>query len=353
LQALEQLTTCFKGAPSPDCDWARVIALANRGLITAQLAAALEPVSQTLPRAVWGFLDEVRRRAQERDHRMRVQLGAALSALNGVGLEPILLKGAALWATFPNEASDRIMSDLDLLIEPADIQLAVDALQQAGFMLMRRRHGRSFHVLAELGRAQDPGMIDLHQRPPGPPGITGALDLAPRCARHLIAGGAALAPDPAAQLLLIVLHDQLHDGDYWRGGFDLRHALDIARLAPGLTQADRDWLHQACLTDFVRKAAQAQLLAARSLFGGSYPVENPDRAAKVVARWRLQAQLPALRGVLAAGALVADWRALARHRRTVIDDWAQGAVEPEESAASPFQRLGRLADILRPRAGKI
>ena len=38
-------------------------------------------------------------------------------------------------------------------------------------------------------------------------------------------------PSPAALAALFVLHDQLQEGDYWRGRIDLRHLVDLAALA--------------------------------------------------------------------------------------------------------------------------
>ena len=54
--------------------------------------------------------------------------------------------------------------------------------------------------------------------------------IAPLCRRTKIDGGMLFLPDPTATLLLYILHDQLHDGDYWRGLIDARHLLDVPRL---------------------------------------------------------------------------------------------------------------------------
>ena len=46
----------------------------------------------------------------------------ALRALNAVGVVPVLLKGIALSASRPGLELDRILTDIDLLIRPADVR---------------------------------------------------------------------------------------------------------------------------------------------------------------------------------------------------------------------------------------
>lgn len=350
---LEQLAACLRGRPPIDCDWIALLDLANRGFVTPQLAAALEARAESLPEDLWGFLADVRLRNRERDRRLRQQLADVLAALNSAGIEPTLLKGAALWATFPDQFADRMMSDLDVLVRPQEIGAALDALSGAGFGLLRRYDGPSAHVIAEFARPQDPGLIDLHQRPPGPPGLADAPDLNARRSSVTIAGGAAWVPDAAAQILYLILHDQFHDGDYWRGGFDLRHAADIARLAPGLTAGDWAWLQAACQTRLVRAAMNAQLLAAQDMFGGDFVVRPGTRATRTVARWRLQSRRPALRRVLAALALAAEWRDVADHE--VIERRERERVlGPSGTKRMALRwRVHHFLRVLAPRAGKI
>ena len=80
-------------------------------------------------------------------------------------------------------------------------------------------------------RPDDVGLIDLHQRPPGPPGLAEIDNLTAYCTPVSVDGLRAIRPLSAVQIFFLVLHDQLHDGDYWRGGFDLRHLVDIASLS--------------------------------------------------------------------------------------------------------------------------
>lgn len=352
---LDQLCACLHGAPPKDCDWTAVLTLANQSLVTPGLAAALKPQRDLAPAYVWTFLEEVQRRNRERNRRLWAQLADAVGALNDAGVEPVLLKGAALWASSPpRQPFDRLMSDIDLMVAPDEVEGAIGALRLAGFDLAKRYDGPSVHVVAELGRPQDVGYLDLHQRAPGPPGMAESPELAARRRTVAVAGGRVQVPDAASQVLQLVLHDQFHDGDYWRGGFDLRHLMDLARLAPLLTAADRLWLKQACGSSLVRAALEAELHAADRLIGGLAAGEHPSaRARWTYRRWRLQQAYPMARLPLALMTLALEapdvWAhqlANRKGRRRVLGEAAAGGFDAGE-------RLDRWRRIATVASGKI
>src|SRR5262245_35089816 len=187
---------CLQGQIPPRADWMAILDLANRSLATAQLCAAMMSSNSAaaLPEDLRIFLLEVQGRNRERNRRLMVQLRDALRALNSAGIEPVLLKGIALWASRPRVEFDRILTDIDLLISPADVENAVDALQGAGFGLTSRYRGSDVHVVAELWRPNDVGLIDLHQRPPGPPGLAEIENLKAHCIPIALDGLRALRP---------------------------------------------------------------------------------------------------------------------------------------------------------------
>src|SRR5262245_2711813 len=133
--ALAQLSMCLQGQVPPQADWMAMLDLANRSLATAQLCAALMASGNAhlIPDDVRVFLVEVQSRNRERNRRLIGQLRDALRALNAVGIEPVLLKGIALWASMPESAFDRILADLDLLVRSEDVDRAIGALKDAGF----------------------------------------------------------------------------------------------------------------------------------------------------------------------------------------------------------------------------
>jgi hypothetical protein len=354
-RTLRELAACLRGAPPKDCDWAAVLALANQSLVTPGLAAPLQAHSHRVPPQVWTFLEDVRRRNRERNRRLLLQLKDATEALNGAGIQPILLKGAALMVACPRgDAFDRLLSDLDLMVLPAQADDALAALTAAGFATVNRQNGPAVHTVAELGRPQDVGYLDLHQRAPGPPGIADTAQLTARLRVVRIDGGIVQIPDTASQVLHLVLHDQFHDGDYWRGGFDLRHLMDLERLGAALTSDDWRWLHGACQTRLVRAALDAQVFSAKRLFGTAKPAAAASPHSRWThRRWSLQYARPALRLPLTLLTLVIEWPTLLAHRaanrqgrRRVL-----GACAPE-----PFALAGRLArfrKIMAVTSGKI
>lgn len=274
LRQLKALSSLLVGETPRDVDWMSVLALANTALVTPQIYSAARRAGTVsrMPAEVRAFLHEVWVRNRERNRRLFAQLRDATSALNAVGLEPTLLKGAAYWATMGRPPRhDRILTDLDLLVGEQDAAVAVRALQAAGFATIERG-AELTHTVAELGRPQDVGIIDLHTRPPGPEALARAAMAVPGQTVSVSWDGVrAKAPSPALQVFLLVLHDQFQDGGYWRGEFVLRHLLEIAALSrePGGV----DWSVVASLaqTRLVRNVTDAQLLAAATICGALTP----------------------------------------------------------------------------------
>lgn len=358
--ALSQLTACLHGAPAHTTDWLAVIKLANETLVTPQLAAELAVTPRNVPDDVRVFLGEVRERNTERNRRLFEQLTEAVGVLNRAGIEPTLLKGASLWATRePNEPYDRLLTDVDILVRPEQAARAVDALADYGFPILARYQGDDVHVVAELARPTDVGMIDLHQRAPGPPGLADSTDFVAHRRKVSWDGVNATVPSPALSVFLTVLHDQFHDGDYWRGSFDLRHLLDIALLAQRTEGVDWDHLFRLCETRLTHNAAATELLAARKIMGGDIPEHfiNGPMVRLQHARRMAQFRWPHLRWVLAGLGLLLETPNLATHalenrrgrERVLGSDPVLGG-----GGGNPFERFERLRHVFaQPDAGKL
>src|SRR5690606_38936380 len=131
----------------------------------------------------------------------------ALAALDAAGIRPVLLKGMAVWATAaPDGEFDRMLGDIDLLVRPAETARAIEALMTAGFGCASHREDAAAHVVAELGRPHDVGFIDLHQRPPGPPGLAEIANLDNYCKAVSFGGFTAMLPSPTLQTFFLSLH---------------------------------------------------------------------------------------------------------------------------------------------------
>jgi hypothetical protein len=345
----------LQGQVPTQIDWMTVLDLANRSLATAQLCTALDAATDKVPADVQTFLLEVRSRNRERNRRLVLQLRDALRALNAAGIEPVLLKGIALWATQPDAEFDRILADIDLLVRPAEVERAIDALRRAGFTSTAQYPGRDVHVVAEFGRPHDVGLIDLHQRPPGPPGLAEVADLDARCVPVNIEGGRALRPSPALQIFFLVLHDQLHDGDYWRGGFDVRHMLDIAQLSTAREPIDWALLEQMCCTPLVRNALETQLIAASRFARAQIPDRFTARRWARVQHWRhmLQFSYPRFALTLAILAVVSEGANLLAHRAENRAGRRRVLGETTTRRLTASDRVRRIRRILTSPPGKL
>ena len=347
--ALRALMAGLRGEPPPACDWMAVLRLANEALVTPQLHAALAASGaiEAVPAEVRTFTAEVFERNRARNRRLLETLAEALGALNAAGIEPVLLKGAALWfAQGAPSPSDRLMNDLDLLVRPAEAERATAALSAADFRVHHAYAGPKVHVVAELARPTDVGFVDLHQRAPGPPGLAEAATAQALLRPVRWRGLRALAPEPAAQVFLLVLHDQFHDGDYWRGGFTLKHLLDIAALAGGPDPVDWERVSRLASTRLARHALEAELAAAAGLAGARVPAALRSRWGGLQhARHLAQFRWPGLIAPLAALAAVLEAPSLAAHRAADRRDREQLFGESRLSAG-PGERLERLRYIL-------
>jgi hypothetical protein len=125
-----------------------------------------------------------------------------------------------------------------------------------------------------LCRAQDVGMIDLHCRTKTRyPGFD-YDDLAGDCSEVRLGMASAWLPSPTSQALILVLHDQLQDRDYWRGLMDLRHLLDIVELARAPAGIDWERLAAYFPRGYPRNALDVQLATLELLFGAPVPARS-------------------------------------------------------------------------------
>jgi hypothetical protein len=150
-----------------------------------------------------------------------------------------------------------------------DLQQCTNALRELGYELFRAPE--EDRVPSVFCRTIDVGMVDLHAQLQPVYLRLGYDRLAEECRRIELPTGRALLPSPTCQMLCTIVHDQLHDGDYWRGLLDLRHLVDMMRIA----SEGVDW---AMLTSFfpagsARNALFVQLRSARSLMQIEVPGE--------------------------------------------------------------------------------
>lgn len=320
-RALRQVSECLKGRIPENAEWTEILTLANQNWFTAELHVALKGVADDLPEDVRTFLGEVYRRNLERNSHLFSVMKDVLAPLNAANLEPVLVKGCATWAVadvVPSlPESGRTLSDIDLVAPPGKFEECVSALADGGFPVYEDCRDKAHHPGVVLWRKGDRTTIDLHQFSPGPRGIPAVDNIHANSRRIDFDGVYGRAPTAELQILITVLHDQLLDGHFWRGGFDFRHLIDIAALSRSPDGVDWRQLYNIADGAGLHAALSSQLIAAQRIAGA----DVPQTATRAMLGWlhyrrqRLQFVWPALNKPFHAIGLNKDvWRILSSRR---------------------------------------
>jgi len=315
--ALQTLTSSLRGVWVDAADWTATIELANRTWLSPALYCSIAASHRLdeLSADVRDYLSFIHGRNRVRNLRLRNQLREAVSALNDVGITPILLKGAVGLFTAPDEKiGNRLMSDIDIGVRPSELRPARSQLARLGYDDVDGDRG--------MGRPRDAAMLELRPHELARAGVPQGLYprlIALRTARAWI-------PSPTSRALHIIRHDMLKEGDYWRGRIDLRHLHDLAQLAGAIEGIDWQCLRASMPRDPGRNALETQLLALQQLFGIIIPPPESRRTMAHLQHWRrmIEARHPIVGMPLRlAGNLIWGWtRMLAsdrRHRRGALD----------------------------------
>jgi hypothetical protein len=271
-----------------------VISLANRTLTTPALQDLAEHFSDEIPEEVRRYISEIFTRNLARNDRLTEQLTEALAALDAHRITPTLLKGSAMLATLSRaKMGRRLVTDLDLMVSPDEAGAALDCLQHLGYRIHAKTADGGPKWYADLARPDAVGMIDLHQHPPGHRFFYSA---AGDVRHHCRLQGAAYIPSATYQALMLIIHDQFQDSDYWVGKIDRRHLLDLRDIANSPDGIDWNLLASLAPGKLARNAIETQLITLNLLLGVSVPDQMRRRMIPRLQYWRrrLQAHLPGL-----------------------------------------------------------
>lgn len=291
--AFEPLLNNLNGEFDPPDDWQPMLQLASNSLTIGSLAAAMlkRPEAAEVPDEVRELFEDVLKRTKKRNRRLKAQCLELLPALNGIGVQPIVMRGmASLLGSRPDPG--RLLSDIDLLVPAHSRQACIDVMRSMGYQLFQGFHGGPFSAV--LGRSSDVGMVDLHTDIQ-PYVLNVNYDrVAPLCRPKQLPAGEVYLPSPTASLLLLILHDQLHDADYWRGLIDVRHLVETPRLVRG--RIDWETLASFFPEGAARNAMRMHLRTAKSLLHLDIPEEYCGETwiRLQLKRRKLQLRLPAL-----------------------------------------------------------
>lgn len=296
--SLSHLCQCFQGRVPRNVDWPSLIGLANQTLTTPALTDVAEQFPDQVPEEVRSYIGEIFARNLARNDRLTKQLKECLAALNAQGIIPMLLKGSAMLATSSRmKMGRRLVSDLDIVVSREELKPSLDCLFRLGYLVQTRAPDGDAKWYADLARPGDVGMIDLQLRPPGHDAFYSA---AGDGRRHCQLQRSAYVPSETYHALMLIIHDQFQDADYWVGKIDLRHLLDLRDLANSPAGIDWDLLAALAPGRLARNAVETQLVALRNLLGVAVPDRMLRRAVPHLQHWRrrLQTHLPVLRGAL-------------------------------------------------------
>jgi hypothetical protein len=211
-----------------------VVWLANRYLMTPAIYGALHAkgLSSTLPEDFRAYTAELYELNRRRNQRLKEQTLEAVVALNGCGIEPLLLKGAAhLFSDTFSDTGARVMTDLDLLVPRAAFDRARTLLEGLGYRAhgARYQHYGEYHHAPPLFRPGDYATLELH-RQPLPTELTALMpEQAVWSGVEVLDkdGARLLVLKPTSQLLLNIIHSQIIDQHHACRVIELRQLYDL------------------------------------------------------------------------------------------------------------------------------
>ncbi len=278
-RSLIQLCECLRGSVPKHPDWMSLVGLANQTLTTPALMEFATRFKDQVPEDFYLCIRAMFDRNMARNDRLAVQLAEVVAAINDRGVTPVLLKGAATLATAASSKRGlKLMSDLDIMVLPDQIDETMKALLAVGYCVHIEPQLDAGKWYVDLKRSGDVGMVDLHRELPGPAHFyrpSGSVKQ--YCEEVPIGRGTAYIPSATYQALILTIHDQFQDYDYWTGTIDVRHLIDLRDLATSSEGIDWETLASLTPSKLARNALETQLVALFSLFGVDVPARMRTR----------------------------------------------------------------------------
>jgi hypothetical protein len=148
--------------------WDRVILLAHREKAAPVLVRRLGALPDApVPPEVLAQLRKLAMVTEFRMVRLRQRLDETIDVLTRAGIEPVLLKGAALCYTLYPSMAERPMADIDLLVEAGQAHRAREVLLHAGWRwneaVRRDEDYQAHHHLPPIDDARGSGVrLEVH-----------------------------------------------------------------------------------------------------------------------------------------------------------------------------------------------
>jgi hypothetical protein len=248
-------------------EWPRFLRLARfhrvQGLAWASLAPRRDAVPPAIDEALAGDASEI----AASNLRATNQCRELADSFGRAGIPLLFVKGLTLGALAYGNPALKMGWDIDLLIDPADLDRAAEVLDGLGYRLSTPRQLRalrSWHARRkESVWSKDSGLaVELHSRLADNPQLIPGITVASPAQSVEVATGIRL-PTLATDELFAYLC--VHGAS--SAWFRLKWISDLAAILDGLTQAGTERLHGRALELGAGRASGQALLLADCLFG--------------------------------------------------------------------------------------
>jgi hypothetical protein len=216
-------------------DWKEVVGQASEHFVLAAFAAAMRDLNLAgaLEPELRGFLAAVHAANEERNGELYRQLAEVVAKLNRIGIEPVLLKGAArlVDGLYP-DLGWRMMWDLDVLVSQIRLANVVVALRELGYAPKSESTTIKHHYPA-LAHPHHPALVELHGElleEPRQRRLLNAVELIEASRPIVFDSRRARLPSVEHQIFHLVGHCQVHHSGHAMGRVALRDRLEAAAL---------------------------------------------------------------------------------------------------------------------------
>ena len=251
-----------------DHDWSRVLGLARRHRVQglAWLGLSGEAESE-LPQAVELFEDT---KAIAHENLLAVAAAARLrDEFSKRALQIVFLKGLTLGALAYPQAMLKMSTDVDVLINPAEIVPAEQCLENLGYEPegLRRSASRRAALAKEwVWNGSDGVVLDLHARLADNPALLSTIDASSRTQGVEVSPGIILPTLPREELFAyLCVHGT---SSAW---FRLKWAADLAAFLRGCPAVEIEQLYQASRALGAGRCPDVASLIVEDLFGPLVP----------------------------------------------------------------------------------
>jgi hypothetical protein len=277
---------------SNSVNWDYVISFANAQLVITALWKALcaKRLQEILPGEVRSYLMALHSRNHHRNSAIRRQTEEIIGNLNLMGVEPLVLKGAALMLTgVYQDPAERIMVDIDIMVRHESATKTKEILSALGYRSNEENvlaHERFAHHLPPMVRETEPASVEIHTdlfHPLDDPPVLELEEIWEESERVSLNGMEFRVLSPTHFVVYNIVHSEVHHRGFALSRVPARDLLDFAFFLQRRS-VDVDWyeIDPAMRRHGLRRIMGSYLFMGSRLFGVTIPA---IKAPAPVGRW--------------------------------------------------------------------